>query len=139
MPFIELLINRAKHFMFSTALPPALGYWWRESLGRVRVDLERRRALHETSLLFRRELERQGLPLLGTEYIVPVVVGDDGEAARVAREIQGKGWDVRAIRTPTVPDGTARLRLSVHADHSLELLMEVAAELVESMARKTGV
>ena len=60
-------------------------------------------------------------------------------AVRVAREIQGQGWDVRAIRTPTVPDGTARLRLSVHADHSLELLMEVAAELVEAMDRKVGV
>jgi 8-amino-7-oxononanoate synthase len=135
---VDLLINRCKHFMFSTALPPALGYWWRESLGRVRIDGERRKSLHETAFLFRRELERQGLPLLGTEYIVPVVVGEDGDADRVAREIHAKGWDVRAIRTPTVPEGTARLRVSVHADHSIELLMDVAVELVEALARKVA-
>jgi 8-amino-7-oxononanoate synthase len=133
----ELLINRCRHFMFSTALPPAVGLWWREAIARVQPDSAARTALHEAKAVFRRELAVQGISPGGTEYIVPVIIGDDAEAVRVAAQLQARGWDIRAIRTPTVPPGTARLRISIHSDHPPPLLAEVAAGVAEA-ARSAG-
>lgn len=131
----ELLINRCRHFMFTTALPSALGQWWKEALERVRVDAAGRDALHRAAAHFRSELERVGVEAGGNHYIVSLVVGEDAVALDAAARLQSRGWDIRAIRPPTVPEGTARLRISVHADHSLALLTEVAEGLAEVMVR----
>ena len=118
--------------MFSTAMPPAVGLWWRDAVARVQPDCAARTALHEAKAIIRRELAVQGISPGGTEYIVPVIIGDDAQAARVAAQLQARGWDIRAIRTPTVPPGTARLRISIHADHPPPLLAEVAAAVAEA-------
>ncbi len=127
----ELLVNRCRHFMFSTALPPAVGPWWNEALDRVGPDAARRAALHATARRFRAELARHGVGALGSEYIVPVVIGDDAQAAEAATRLQARGWDIRAIRPPTVPDGTARLRISIHANHEPVRVDAVAADLAD--------
>ena len=56
-------------------------------------------------------------PFRGSQ-IIPVILGDAERSVAVAASVQRAGFDVRAIRPPTVPDGTSRLRISVHADHS---------------------
>jgi len=125
----NLLINKCCHFMFSTALPPYLGKMWCEAIDRVRKDEASRHKLHQMTRLFRNELKERELPIIGTEYIVPVIIGDNTETNRMAEVLLDHGYDIRAIRTPTVPANTARLRISVHADHSLDLLMNIVEVL----------
>jgi 8-amino-7-oxononanoate synthase len=67
----------------------------------------------------------------GSHYIVPVLLGDDRRAVAAADRLQERGYDVRAIRPPSVPAGTSRLRLSVHADHDDATLRAVAAAVAE--------
>jgi 7-keto-8-aminopelargonate synthetase-like enzyme len=130
----ELLVNRCRHFIFTTALPPAVGGWWLDVLPHVAADAPGRAALHAGAALFRAELARRGVTAGGGHYIVPVVLGEDGRAVEAARRLRAAGWDVRAIRPPTVPPGTARLRLSLHADHDPETLKAAAAAVVEVLS-----
>jgi 8-amino-7-oxononanoate synthase len=129
----ELLINRCRHFMFSTALPPAVGAWWKRALLRVQPDAAARAALEQAARTFRASLRRLGINAAGTEYIVPVIVGDEARAERVAERLYRQGWDIRSIRPPTVPPGTARLRISIHADHPPAMLEQVSAGLAAAL------
>jgi 8-amino-7-oxononanoate synthase len=129
----EYLVNRCRHLIFTTAPAPALGAWWLAALRRVRADDAGRHALWSNVAAFRAALTRHGIEAPGTDYIVPVVVGTDDRAVCVAGRLQERGYDVRAIRPPTVPEGTARLRVSVHADHDPTMLEEVAAAAAESI------
>jgi 8-amino-7-oxononanoate synthase len=131
----EVLVNRCRHFIFTTALPPAVGGWWLDALQRARADDAGRRALHGNAALFRGELARRGVAGRGDQYIIPVVLGADGTAVRAARALQDAGWDVRAIRPPTVLAGTARLRLAIHADHDRDTLLGAAAALGDVVNR----
>ena len=124
----EYLVNRCRHLIFTTAPAPVLGAWWLAALRRVRADDAGRSALRANVALF-----RAALTAPGSDYIVPVIVGDDARAVRIAGRIQELGYDVRAIRPPTVPVGTARLRVSIHADHGAELLREVAAVIAAAI------
>src|SRR6266851_1208849 len=130
----ELLINRCRHFIFTTALPPALGAWWLDALRRARADDAGRTALPEAAAAFRGQLARSGAPALGGHYIVPVVLGKDIHAVQAAVRLRNAGWDIRAIRPPSVPSGSARLRISIHADHPQEMLAAAAAAVAEVMA-----
>lgn len=129
----EWLVNRCRHLIFTTALPPVVGTWWLAMLGRVRADDGTRRQLHSNNARFRAALADAGIAVAGTEFIVPVILGDDDRAVRAASMLQMCGFDVRAIRPPSVPPGTARLRISIHADHSAELLDALAAALREAV------
>jgi 8-amino-7-oxononanoate synthase len=130
----EVLINRCRHLLYTTALPPQVGAWWLEALARVRCDNTRRRRLHDNACLFREELQARQLTALGAHYIVPVVLGQDERAVRAAASLQSGGFDVRAIRPPSVPEGTARLRISIHADHDADTLRRAAAAVAEVVA-----
>jgi 8-amino-7-oxononanoate synthase len=130
----ELLVNRCRHFVFTTALPPAVGVWWREALQRVALDERGRELLHQGVRIFRGALAEHGVATLGERYIVPVVLGADGRAVEAARRLCAAGWDIRAIRPPTVPTGTARLRISIHADHDRETLLGVAAAVAQVLS-----
>ena len=122
----EYLTNRCRHLIFTTALPPAIGSWWIEGIERVQGDHESRRRLHKNTRLFRSELTNRGVRPAGTEYVVPVIIGEDPAAVRAATELQAKGFDIRAIRPPTVAQGTSRLRISVHANHEPQTLIDLA-------------
>lgn len=120
----DLLVNRCRHLIFSTALPPQVGRWWKDALDRVWHDDDGRRRLHALTAAFRSTLGP--LAPAGEHYIVPVVIGDDVAAVRIADALQDAGFDVRAIRPPTVPAGTARLRISIHANHDSATLARLA-------------
>ena len=83
--------------------------------------------------IFRTQLMRLGVTPLGHDYIVPVVVGDDQRAVRAAEELCKAGFDIRAIRPPTVADGTAPLRISIHADHTADELADAAAAVARAV------
>lgn len=125
----ELLVNRCRHLIFTTALPPIVGAWWLEAVTRVRHDTEGRDLLHANARLFRAELVKHNLSAVGQDFLIPVVLGNDEQTVAAALALQAQGFDIRAIRPPTVPPGTARLRVSLHADHEASMLREVADAL----------
>ncbi|HEY1759287.1 MAG TPA: 8-amino-7-oxononanoate synthase [Bryobacteraceae bacterium] len=110
---IEFLAQRARPFIFSTAPPPAVAAALDASLDVIEGEPERRERLIGLASYLRRRL---GVP--GTSQIIPVVLGSNERAMAVALELQHQGFDVRAIRPPTVPEGTARLRISVNVNLS---------------------
>lgn len=130
----DLLINRCRHFIFTTAMPPRIGGWWKQALDRVRNDQEGRSRLRANAQRFRTALAARGLNVSGESYIVPIVLGPDAAAVAAAEELQRQGFDVRAIRPPTVPEGAARLRISIHADHDATTL-DALADAVARIAR----
>ncbi len=121
---IESLIQRARPFIFSTAAPPAVAAALVASLEVILNEPERRERL-----LGRARYLRARLGLDGDSPIIPVVIGENDRAVAVARELQAAGFDVRAIRPPTVPAGTARLRVAVNQGVSEEVLDRFVAGL----------
>jgi len=130
----EYLVNRCRHLIFTTALPPAVGAWWLEAIQRVQGDQVSREKLHANSAGCRSELGRHGVHAEGTNYIIPVIVGDDARAVAAAVRLQEQGFDVRAIRPPSVAPGTARLRVSVHADHEPRVLGQLAQAIADALS-----
>jgi 8-amino-7-oxononanoate synthase len=125
----DYLINRCRHLIFTTALPPLLAPYWLAGLERVCQDQTGRQLLWSHTHMFRRWLHDSGWNVGGHAYIVPIVVGDDRRAVLLAHHLQQRGWDIRAIRPPSVPEHSARLRISLHADHSPQQLEQLADEL----------
>jgi 8-amino-7-oxononanoate synthase len=129
----EYLVNRCRHLLFTTALPPALGRWWLDAVERVQRDDSARARLEENTATFRGALARHGIRAKGEHYIVPIILGDDESAVRAAQSLQNEGFDVRAIRPPTVPPGTARLRISIHSDHHRPMLLALAEAVARTL------
>lgn len=129
----DYLINKCRHLIFTTALPAECGRWWLDMLPKVSGDGAGRDALHSGAKLLRAELAERGLPTAGSEYVVPIILGDDATAVRAAARVQAAGFDVRAIRPPSVPPGTSRVRVSVHADHPPDVLRALAAAFAEAV------
>jgi len=125
----DYLINRCRPLIFATALPPQVGKWWKEALDRVWHDDDGRRRLHRLTASFRSELTRHGVEAGGSQFIVSIPCGTDSAAVHSANSLQAAGFDVRAIRPPTVPPGTARLRISIHADHESSVVAALAAAI----------
>ena len=80
-------------------------------------------------MLFRKEMHARRISVGGTNYIAAIVLGADSAAMEAASRLQEAGFDVRAIRPPTVPPGTARLRIAIHADHEPAELRRLADSL----------
>jgi 8-amino-7-oxononanoate synthase len=127
----ELLVNRCRQLIFTTALPPVVGRWWLQALEQISADDTSRTRLHTAARMFRGRLTEHGIAAQGADYIVPLVIHADAHAVEAARRLQEAGFDIRAIRPPTVPPGTARLRVSIHADHDPATLRR----LVDCLAR----
>ena len=112
----DFLINRARTFIFITALPPYCAVHIQEALKLVReADAERGR-LAELAIYARRRLQAAGFETGRSDsQIIPLVLGSNDAALRFAAAVSAAGFAVRPIRPPTVPSGTARLRLSLTA------------------------
>jgi len=121
---IEYLIQRARPFIFSTAPPPAIAAALEASLEVIANEPERR-----DRLLARARHLRERLGLAGDSPIIPIIIGENERAVAVARELQAESFDVRAIRPPTVPAGTARLRITVNQELSEQVLDRFATAL----------
>jgi 8-amino-7-oxononanoate synthase len=130
----QMLVNQCRHFLFTTALPPVVGSWWLDAITRVRDDDANRTKLHAATSLFRRTLASRGVQAAGSHYIVPVVLGDDKRAVEAAACLQSVGLDIRAIRPPTVPEGSSRLRIAIHANHDDALIVRAASQVAEAIA-----
>ncbi|HEX4376862.1 MAG TPA: 8-amino-7-oxononanoate synthase [Steroidobacteraceae bacterium] len=116
--FCDFLINRCRPFIYATAPSPLMAVAAQEALQILRDEPERRIELARRIDHAHRTADRLGIPTRGHSQIVPVIVGEDRAAVELAAELARQGFDVRAIRPPTVPEGTARLRIAItlHAD-----------------------
>ena len=112
-PMIDLLINRARTFIYSTGLPPAVIGASLAAIRIVRQQPELRHDLFARVDFFKEALRDNGLTDLGPSQIVPILIGDSGRAVRIAQLLRDQGVYATAVRPPTVPRGTARLRFSV--------------------------
>lgn len=135
---IEYLINSARSYIFTTALPPAVAAATRESLRIIREDDALRERLRGHIAHFRHEAGRLGLDLMASETpIQPIVLGGNERALAWSAALQARGLLVGAIRPPTVPVGTARLRVTLTAGHSrndIDLLLEALAHCRRELA-----
>ncbi|HDH97925.1 MAG TPA: 8-amino-7-oxononanoate synthase [Deltaproteobacteria bacterium] len=118
---MQFLLNRARTFIFSTALPPAIIGANLAAVKLLEEEPERRSRVCELASELRRALKEDlGLNTPSESQIVPLVVGDSRSALNLAESLRDAGFFVKAIRPPTVPEGKARIRLSVTANHSLK-------------------
>lgn len=108
----DFILNRGRGFIFSTAPSPLIAAIVRESLHVLQDEPERRERLFRLIGAAACALDSIGLRASGSP-IQPVVIGDDRRTMAVAATMQAAGFDVRGVRPPTVPPGTARLRLSL--------------------------
>lgn len=133
---IELLIQKARSYVFTTALPSAVAVATLASLAIVREESWRRDRLAALIQRFRAGAEQLGLSLLPSDSpIQPVVVGDPARAVALSRQLEERGLLITAIRPPTVPEGTSRLRITLTAAHEeadVDRLLEALGETVGS-------
>ena len=134
---IDVLVNRARTFVYTTGLAPASVAAAGAALDVVVAEPERRATLADNAARLREGLAALGLDVRGDTHIVPVVVGDNRAALALAEGLLARGVLVQAIRPPTVPAGTARLRVSPMATHSAAQLERVLAAFADA-ARETG-
>ena len=126
----DFLVNRARPFIFATAPSPLTAAITRSAIEISRTNPERRERLAGLVQFAGGELRRRcGITPSGSQ-IIPVVIGADRAAVAVAALLQQRGFDIRAIRPPTVPEGTARLRIAL----TLNVDEAVVAELFEALA-----
>jgi 8-amino-7-oxononanoate synthase len=131
---IEYLVQRARPFVFSTAPPPAVVAALAASLSIVAAEPDRRARLVRLARYLRERLNAEGVTVpFDDSQIVPVVIGGNDRALAVAEAMQCRGFDVRAIRPPTVAPGTARLRIAVNVGLDEPTLDRFAAQLAEAI------
>jgi 8-amino-7-oxononanoate synthase len=133
----EYLINKARPFIYTTALPPIIPLQTIAALDLLEERGDLLAALHSNIASVRKTLTaslRNWRVIEGRSPIIAVIVGDDSTALNAARYLQSNGLDVRAIRPPTVPAGTARLRITIHADHTEAEIMRLCDSLIQAEA-----
>jgi 7-keto-8-aminopelargonate synthetase-like enzyme len=119
---VDYLINTCRSFIYSTALPPAVLACDLAAIELVRNEPHRRRILLETAGYFRKALDGRGVVVTGDSQITPLIVGDSARASDMAGKLREKGFWILPVRPPTVPPGTARLRISLCFGHEKEVL-----------------
>jgi len=129
---VETLLQRARTYIYTTAAPAMLAAAIETSLQIIREDEWRRERLRKLVAVLRRELRGSESALASSDTpIQPVVLGGNSEAVSASAALRERGILVPAIRPPTVPEGTARLRISLSAAHSGDDVLRLAAALRE--------
>jgi 8-amino-7-oxononanoate synthase len=135
---IDYLHNRARSFIYSTALPPPVLGAIAAAFALVRDEPERRLDLLRQAALFRQGLSSAGFDTLGSEtQIVPALVGKNGPTLKFAAALRQSGLMAVGLRPPTVPPGKARVRFSLSAAHEAADLSQ-ALETIVATGREMG-
>ena len=125
---IEYLIQKARTYVFTTAMPAAVAEATRVSLRLLQQEAWRRQHLQALISRFRAGAEQQGLQLMDSATAIqPIILGDSETALLASERLLAQGFWVSAIRPPTVPAGTARLRItfsSLHTEQQVDALLE---------------
>ncbi|ENN85310.1 8-amino-7-oxononanoate synthase [Rhizobium freirei PRF 81] len=133
----DYLVNRARAFIYATAPSPLQAAGVREALAILADEPQRRETLHNLVAFANSQFaERLGLAGTGTQ-ILPVIIGENGRTMLVAERMRASGFDIRAIRPPTVPAGTARLRITITTNvdrPTIAAMVDRLAELLTTEA-----
>lgn len=136
---VETLIQQSRTYIYTTATPAALAEATRASLRLVREETWRREKLHDLIARFRRGAAELGLTLMASETpIQPLLVGEPGPALQFSERLRLRGVLVPAIRPPTVPEGTARLRITLSAAHEEQQVDRLLSALDEVVCHPFG-
>jgi 8-amino-7-oxononanoate synthase len=128
----DFLINRARAFIYATAPSPLIAAIVRGALEICGDSEAARQTLQDRTVLLKQLLqERLGVAATDTQ-IQPLIVGSDSRATALAAALQAGGFDVRAVRPPTVPEGTARLRIAL----TLNVEDDDVRQLVEAISQE---
>jgi len=131
---VNFLVNKARTFIYSTALPPAVVGATLAALYLVKSEPQLRMELHQKVGYFKKQLRKNDIPGdYGPSQIVPVMIGDSVKALAVAAELRRGKMYVKAVRPPTVPEGSARLRFSVTRFHREEDMKKCARLLADAL------
>ncbi|WP_434930034.1 8-amino-7-oxononanoate synthase [Shewanella sp. HL-SH5] len=127
---IDFLVANARHYIYSTALSPANAYLAFSALKLIEQQPERLMQLNDNITLFRRLAEQAGIGLTESNTAIqPIIIGDNTSTMTVAESLAQKGFKVGAIRSPTVPQGSARLRITLNAKHTSAQICQLVAQL----------
>jgi 7-keto-8-aminopelargonate synthetase-like enzyme len=136
---IDYVLNRARTFIYTTALPAGIAAAALEAIRVLHDEPERREQLWTNTRLWQDGVRALGFDTFGSASpIVPLRIGNDGLALRVSAALADEGVYAPAIRPPTVPAGTARLRTSVLATHTRDDLA-LALSALQRVAARLGV
>ncbi len=120
---IDYLINKARAFIYTTAPSPPNCAAISAALEIVKTEPQRREKLAANAEYLRSKLNKLGLDTgKSTTHIIPVIIGNNKDTLAVSKELYDRGFFIAAIRPPTVPADSARLRISVQSDHTTEQL-----------------
>ncbi len=133
---IEYLINKCRSFIFSTAPIPAIADALKVSIEIIEKESELRDGLNNLIKTFRKLLfDHEFLVPEDETQIIPIIIGDSKKALKIAEKMQLHGFDVRAIRPPTVAEGTARLRVTLNFGLTEEILKDFVGTLRKEILR----
>lgn len=136
---IESLIQFARPYIYTTAMPPAVAAATRASLRIIQSEHWRREHLHSLIAHFRRGAVERGLQLMDSySPIQPVVIGSEANALAVAERLAARGILIIAIRPPTVPAGSSRLRITFSAQHTVAQVDQLLDELTGVLNQVIG-
>ena len=127
------LTQFARHHVYSTAIPPAQAYAITHAVGMIQTQHWRREKLHELSQVYDELLQSADGYVETSTPIKPFILGKSQQALNVAQQLKDKGFWMTAIRPPTVPEGSARLRITLTANHSIEDITALANALSQCM------
>jgi len=129
----DFLVNRARPFIFATAPSPLTAAITRAAIEISRTNPERRERLARLVQFAGDELRRRCNLAPSGSQILPVIIGADRAAVAVAASLQRRGFDIRAIRPPTVPEGTSRLRIALTLNVDEAVVSDLFAAIAEDM------
>ena len=136
---IDYLVNRCRSLIYSTSLAPSAVIAATESIRRIGSEPERRTRVR---MLASRLRDQLGIQCKGIEKeipIVPIIIGSESETMQRSAQLSEQGFYVPAIRPPTVPEGSSRLRVSLSADHTDEMIDGLVSHLQPiSMSRNSS-
>ncbi len=135
----EFLINRSRSFIFTTALPASVVAAALEALEILEDEPQLRHNLHRNVSFMHQGLSRLGFETgSGRTHIVPLIIGAADTAVAMARHLLDEGLFIQAIRPPTVPEGSSRLRITVMATHTIEDLAK-ALDILSQAGKRFGI
>jgi len=127
---IDYLINKARSFIFTTAPSPVMAAVSIAALELIVSEPQRRTDLKKNTEYLSKEFAKIGLNVLpGATHIIPVILGSVEKAVTTSKKLLENGYFCSAIRPPTVPAGTERLRISVQCEHTQKHLAGLCAVL----------
>ena len=136
---IELIINTARSFVYTTALPPPVVAAASAALRLVIADPDRRRQLTANAAMLYAALASNGWAMQPTaSHIIPILIGDAARSMRISEDLLAAGVFVQGIRPPTVPRGTARLRITVMSTHTSDDLTVAITALQRALRAPDG-